>query len=65
MSCGVNYQFSLVPKPKAAELVREDMELIGTPHDAEQQGAADPRRSDTSVAPLPDDSARGRRARER
>jgi hypothetical protein len=66
MSCGVKYQFSLVATPKVAKLVREDIEVLGTPEDALEQGAPDPRRTEGATDDLlPSDVARGRRARER
>ena len=51
MSCGVRYEFSLVTTPKQAEVLQGDTELIGTPKDAVEAGAADPRCS--PAAPLP------------
>lgn len=66
MSCGVSYQFSLVSPPKTAKLVRQEVEVLGTPKDAIEQGAADPRRSESATHDLlPSDVARGRRPRER
>ncbi len=48
MSCGVRYEFSLESQPKAAKVLPEETPQLGTPHDAEEAGAADPdpRRSD-------------------
>jgi len=44
MSCGVRYEFSIINMPKAAKLIDQDVELLGTPHDAEEAGPADLRR---------------------
>ena len=59
MSCGVRYQFSIVNVPKPAKLIEGDPEQIGTPHDAEEAGAADVRRSESSVFEA-NNTARGR-----
>ena len=48
MSCGVRYEFSLINAPKPAQIIDEELEQIGTPHDAEEAGPADPRRSEAS-----------------
>jgi hypothetical protein len=42
MSCGVNYQFSLVDAPRKAEVIGEDPEQRGTPREAQEAGPADP-----------------------
>jgi hypothetical protein len=52
MSCGVNYQFSLVDVPRKAEVIGEDPEQRGTPREARETGPADP-----AEAVVPQDGA--------
>lgn len=61
MSCGVRYQFSIVNIPKPATLIEGDPEQIGTPHDAEEAGPADVRRSEPDAFPI-DPTPRGRQS---
>lgn len=62
MSCGVRYNFSIVTTPQKAEVLHDDPAPVGTPHDAEEAGAADVRRADPGIA-LPEHTPQGRQRR--
>lgn len=60
MSCGVRYEFSLVPEPKKAKVIVEEMREVGTAHDAQEAAPADPRMSNVTLPP--EDRSRGRQS---
>ena len=65
MSCGVRYEFSIVNVPKAAKIIVGEVEQTGTPHDAEEAGPADVRRSEPDLFDNDDTTARGRQRPQR